>query len=365
MVKKTVLHKKTSEIEREDLSGLAPTRYLQKISTIEPMSKVRVVILQANDLRTGVMELGNMSFFLGRDQNLCKFILEGARIGDRQIAIVPLGGCAAICNAEPATQVCMNGVNVPQILLKRRGRVYIEVEDAIVIIEDFTDDDVHNVGERSICMFHLPQLNHPIEQNFSLQVNIDGQDHYTIGQTVVIGSHEMADIILDDPNIRPFHFMLYYSPSGLQLKEMGLGEISDFSKQIDQSLSLDLEGHGLQVAYHGDINGFIHSYIGDGKLYFGYFRFSAMDSSASPAFNLPLMGGVYLVGRSPTCHVTLPDTACSREHIRLIPKGWMTELIDNNSANGCFLNDEQAVRTSMRAGDILEVGRSLFILHFY
>ncbi len=71
-----------------------------------------------------------------------------------------------------------------------------------------------------------------------------------------------------------------------------------------------------------------------------------------------------MVGRSQTTDVTLDDGAVSREHIQLVPSGKSCQLIDNYSSNGCYVNNEKVTKARLRAGDLIEVGRSIFVVHF-
>ncbi|MDI9584302.1 MAG: DUF3662 and FHA domain-containing protein [Acidobacteriota bacterium] len=78
-----------------------------------------------------------------------------------------------------------------------------------------------------------------------------------------------------------------------------------------------------------------------------------------------LMPGAVL-GRSPECHVTIPDSAVSRRHCRF---DWTLDgylVSDLDSSNGTFVNDVQVTRYVLQHRDMLLVGtvRLLFAYDF-
>lgn len=67
------------------------------------------------------------------------------------------------------------------------------------------------------------------------------------------------------------------------------------------------------------------------------------------------------IGRSRDCDIFLEDLAVSRLHatIREMPDGTY-ELTDNRSATGTFVNGRAMARTSLRNGDVIQIGASRF-----
>ena len=65
---------------------------------------------------------------------------------------------------------------------------------------------------------------------------------------------------------------------------------------------------------------------------------------------------LFVMGRAPDCHVVLPDQLVSRKHavIEHREDGWY--LVDQNSGNGTYLNDERISESLLYDGDVIQVG---------
>ncbi|MBW2702306.1 MAG: FHA domain-containing protein [Deltaproteobacteria bacterium] len=64
----------------------------------------------------------------------------------------------------------------------------------------------------------------------------------------------------------------------------------------------------------------------------------------------------FVIGRSPECDVVVPDQLVSRQHtvIEKRPDGWY--VVDQNSGNGTFLNEQKIKEELLYDGDLIEVG---------
>ena len=66
------------------------------------------------------------------------------------------------------------------------------------------------------------------------------------------------------------------------------------------------------------------------------------------------------IGRSSKCTIMLSDDSVSRVHCKLVPDNKNIVLVDQNSTNGTYINTEQVTATSLRDGDRIIVGRTIF-----
>lgn len=66
-----------------------------------------------------------------------------------------------------------------------------------------------------------------------------------------------------------------------------------------------------------------------------------------------------VIGRAPSCDLSLDDGNVSRVHAR-ISGG---ELIDENSANGCYANGDMVVNHALRDGDVIHLGDHELVYH--
>jgi pSer/pThr/pTyr-binding forkhead associated (FHA) protein/tetratricopeptide (TPR) repeat protein len=64
----------------------------------------------------------------------------------------------------------------------------------------------------------------------------------------------------------------------------------------------------------------------------------------------------FLIGRSPDCDVVIPDQLISRNHAAIENRddGWY--IVDQNSGNGTFLNEERVTESPLFDGDLIQVG---------
>ncbi len=67
-----------------------------------------------------------------------------------------------------------------------------------------------------------------------------------------------------------------------------------------------------------------------------------------------------LFGRAQECDVVLQDTWCSRRHAEIKKTDSGFEIVDLNSTNGTFVNEEKVDRRVLKTGDALRLGRTTF-----
>jgi hypothetical protein len=78
-------------------------------------------------------------------------------------------------------------------------------------------------------------------------------------------------------------------------------------------------------------------------------------SGASPV-SAPVTGSRFVVGRLPSCSLTLDDTTVSREHAALVRRGDTWWAVDLGSTNGTKVNGRRAAEQPIATGDRLELG---------
>jgi pSer/pThr/pTyr-binding forkhead associated (FHA) protein len=69
-----------------------------------------------------------------------------------------------------------------------------------------------------------------------------------------------------------------------------------------------------------------------------------------------LAKGATTIGRALVAQIRLDDGHISRRHATLTYDGRGTQLLDNRSLNGTWVNGERVVSTSLRSGDLIEIG---------
>jgi diguanylate cyclase (GGDEF)-like protein len=66
------------------------------------------------------------------------------------------------------------------------------------------------------------------------------------------------------------------------------------------------------------------------------------------------------IGRSSKCDIHIDEESVSRSHCRLKRAGGIISIKDNGSTNGTYVNDEQKDEITLRDGDQIKVGRTIF-----
>ena len=74
---------------------------------------------------------------------------------------------------------------------------------------------------------------------------------------------------------------------------------------------------------------------------------------------IPLTGKEVLIGRGKENGLVLEDNAISRQHARIVeePEGHL--LVDNNSANGSWLNGQRVTEARLKPGDQIRLGKTV------
>ena len=75
---------------------------------------------------------------------------------------------------------------------------------------------------------------------------------------------------------------------------------------------------------------------------------------------IPLAGKEVLIGRGKENGLVLEDNAVSRHHARIVEEPDGHVLVDNNSANGSWVNGQRVTEQRLKPGDQIRVGKSLF-----
>jgi pSer/pThr/pTyr-binding forkhead associated (FHA) protein len=74
---------------------------------------------------------------------------------------------------------------------------------------------------------------------------------------------------------------------------------------------------------------------------------------------IPLVGEVLHIGRGLTADLRLDDASVSRRHAILVSRHPGTQVLDDRSSNGTFVNGRRIGQADLRNGDTLLLGRLL------
>ncbi len=69
-----------------------------------------------------------------------------------------------------------------------------------------------------------------------------------------------------------------------------------------------------------------------------------------------------VVGRHTDCKIRIPDASVSRQHCEISSVDGKVMLRDLGSSNGTFVNKKRITQAELRAGDLLCVGKFVFVV---
>jgi uncharacterized RDD family membrane protein YckC len=75
---------------------------------------------------------------------------------------------------------------------------------------------------------------------------------------------------------------------------------------------------------------------------------------------IPLAGKEVLIGRGKENGLVLEDHAVSRHHARIVEEAEGHLLVDNNSANGSWVNGQRVTEARLKPGDQIRLGKTVF-----
>ena len=71
---------------------------------------------------------------------------------------------------------------------------------------------------------------------------------------------------------------------------------------------------------------------------------------------LPLVQPELEIGRSPECHLVIPDTQVSAHHAKIVKRKGGFFIYDNRSLNGLFVNNAKVRGVPLQTGDLIRLG---------
>jgi len=223
-------------------------------------------------------------------------------------------------------------------------------------------------------------MTQPIEPNIQVQVN--GNPFFATNNTIIGRGHD--GIHIDHSQVSRQHAQFKFNNGNWTIEDLGstnglskgqnrvniihlvpgenqvwLGPLESAPKitihvpQITQNFSEPTNQNKVEIAE-------VESTV----------RHDKVSTLAKPelAENLGRPTGVFslkhlVVGRDTNCHITLDDPLVSRQHAELnIDHSMNGTIQDLGSANGTFVNGQRIQQATLHNGDLIEIGRTQFLL---
>ncbi len=311
-----------------------------------------------------------ISMTVGSIREDCDIYVNDSRIGNKQLAVIQYGNDFVLADCGVQDIVTFDGIPTRQMICPPGTRCIVQMGKTTVLFGS-TATRKAAPGQKPAKRFHMDIMPTPELYPAGEVALLHAKTEYTSTQEpLLIGSHQECDIHLRDDGVRPFHALVHWRTDGVYVMPVGNASVLVNDTKIPEATllasgdQLSLGQSVLPVELRGDVRGRADAMYGGGKTHFDYIRYSAIGNSISGSFMIPAVGPAIMIGRSPSCHITIDDGAVSREHSQIIPNGKSSQLIDNYSANGCYVNDEKVSKIRVRGGDMIEIGRSIFVVHY-
>ena len=177
--------------------------------------------------------------------------------------------------------------------------------------------------------------------------------------TVRIGRADDNELVLADISVSRRHARLVYDNQCIKIEDLGSGNGTYFRGSQVQEHALD-DGDTVVIdpfvlkfrIQKQNAAPIIHDARGPRLLV------TASDVLGPEAFVIPDGGAT--MGRSDECVIVLPDAAASRVHARVVETPGGYQILDENSANGVFVNGERIQSHWLKDGDEVRVGDTFF-----
>ena len=310
---------------------------------------------------------GQTHFNIGtREDN--EIVIHDPQCSDVQVAIVQLGKECYFMDCGDTDSVQFNGIQKRQEIIPAESRMVIKIGSSWII---YIGIDHHKYDETDSVLLKRSLLKCVKSKSSYGEVLLKLGNHewYSSSAPILVGSHNSCDFRIEHPDVSPFHFIVYFSPAGLYIEDITHGRpgilVNGAQCKFPTALTED-------------------SLIEIGKLKTSVFIYGNIQDQCSYLYNelqrkpglvltnlkkdychaLPLSSRKLSIGRSDECNIVLIDNAASKVHAHLMVRDKHVLIQDNNSTNGVFLNREQIQKASIKAGDIVEMGDSCFLLHY-
>ena len=186
---------------------------------------------------------------------------------------------------------------------------------------------------------------------------------------LIIGSHEICDIIIDDKKIRDFHAFFAWNHKGVIFEAMdnkGLSpKINDMkvmgSKVIANDCKLNFDEFEFNVSLVGNIYETVTDYFPESTA--PSIAISVLDGPAAGA-RARLENGQYKIGSGDNVDFPINDPGVSNLHAEIKVRNGTIGLEDKGSLNKTYVNGREIKRAMTYAGDIISFGECSVLVYY-
>lgn len=310
---------------------------------------------------------------VGSSREESTITLRDPNISGKQLAILKIGGEWVFLDCGIKDVVKFNGIQQRQHVAPVNCRVVIQVGSQFLLFISEFDATLETATVRLKKKLLLSNMFE--DQNLTegkLIVKCGDQEFTSVKRPILIGQETGCDIRLFGQEIAPYHAFIFWHLDGVFIQPLTHREVIvngaaiTEATRLEKKAKIEILENTLNVSFVGDCPQRCRELFPEDIGLHENFSLTALANSEANSVDLQhfTLGYPIMVGRSGENEVVLNDTAVSRQHCQLIPSNKSFMLIDNYSANGTYVNGERITKMRVRAGDIVEIGNSYFLVHY-
>ena len=314
---------------------------------------------------------GDNIFLIGYGDQ-CDITIDDPSIDNEQLIVVKLGDYCYFMDCGAHDHVSFNGVKKRQASVATESRMLMKIGKTWVVYlgidaMKYVNESETVILRRSLVMGVAMGKNPEAE----LLLKSDQGETVSSNAPILVGTHSTCDYRITGKGIKPFHFMIYFSPNGAFIEDLTAGtpglKVNDISSigahKIICDVTISIGEYDFYLYVYGNIERRCRT------------LFTALNpkpqlmlTSLSSPDTAPIIlvesNQKLSVGRSEECDIVINDESVSRIHAFIIVRDKCLFLEDNNSANKSQVNLRSVEKTTVRAGDIVEFGHTDFLVHY-
>lgn len=325
-------------------------------------------IYEKGEVRKIQIEDGKLTYNIGTDpQN--EIVINDELASPVQISIIRLGKECYFMDCGEKDLVMFNGIQKRQEIIPAESRMVIRIGSTWII---YIGIDHHKYDETDSVLLKRSLIKCIKQKNSYGEVLLKLGDHewYSSSAPILVGSHNSCDFRIDHTGISPFHFIVYFAPSGLYIEDITHGKPGfklngqpcQFPTIMNEDCLIEVSKLQIGVYLYGNVNDQCNFLYSELNRHPGLTLTHMKKNNIS--YDLPLSNRKLTVGRSQDCDIILADNAASSCHAQIMVREKFLLLQDNNSTNGTYVNREKVSKSHVSPGDLIEMGDSCLLLHY-
>lgn len=298
----------------------------------------------------------------------CDVILDEPIISETQISIIRVGEESIFMDCGTEDIVQFNGVQRRQLIMPTESRVVIKVGSTWVV---YVGIDYHVYDETDSVLLKRSLYTPSDDALGDILLQYNDKEWYSNGSPILIGSHNTCDFRIDNPDVKPLHCFIYFTPAGLFLEDLTKGKPgikvngspSIGIRPVTEDIVLNISGIDIPLYVYDDIKGQCK------KLYQNLNRtpnliLRDLQNPETPIIILEESRQKLSIGRESTCNICLDEISISRKHAFLQARGKRLHIMDNQSSNKTHINLQPIEKSTAIPGDIVGFGSAKFLLQY-